>query len=80
MKKTISRLYIETEQHPQKSPDNDPLNYYFWNKIKTKVYEDGLNTPFENEEELISRMKPVWKECITKTKVIRKAIIIKTNS
>ena len=31
------------------------MGYYFWDKIKRKVYEDRLNTPFESEEEMISK-------------------------
>jgi len=28
-----------------------------------KVYEGHINTSFENEEEMIRRIKSVWKEC-----------------
>ena len=31
------------------SPDSSPLNYYFWNKVKGKVYGNRLNQSFENE-------------------------------
>ena len=42
--------------------NQNPLDYYFWNKVKTKEYEVRLNTPFESEEEIISKIKSVWKE------------------
>ena len=38
------------------------------------MYENRLNTPFENEKELISKLKSVWKECATNTTEIRKAM------
>ena len=33
-----------------------------------------INTSTENEEELISKIKSVWKECAADTKEIRKAM------
>ena len=38
------------------------------------MYENRLNTPFENEEELVSKIKSVWKECATNIEEIRKAM------
>ena len=55
LKETIPRRYIKKDQCPPKSPDSNPLNYYFWNKVNTKVYKDRLNTPFESEEDMISK-------------------------
>ena len=49
--------------------------YYFWNKVKTTVYEDRLNTPFESEEDTISKIKPVWKECASNLAEIGKFIL-----
>jgi len=40
-----------------KSLDSNPLNYYFWNKVKTKVYKDRLNIPFKSEEKIIAKME-----------------------
>ena len=64
----------QKDQWPPKSPDNNPLDYYFWNKVKTKVYEDRLNTPFESEEEMISKIKSVWKEYASNLVEIRKSM------
>jgi len=37
------------------------------------VYEGRLDAPFDDEEELISKIKSVWKECVNKEE-IRKAM------
>ena len=74
LKETIPWRYIKKDQWPPKSPDNNPLDYYFWNKVKTKVYEDRLNTPFESEEEMISKIKSVWKEYASNLVEIRKSM------
>ena len=44
------------------SPDCSPLNYYFWNKVKGKVYGNRLNQSFENEWELKKWIKSVWND------------------
>ena len=49
-------------------------DYYLWNKVKTRLYEDRLNTPFESEEEMISKIKSVWKEWAWNLIEIRKSI------
>ena len=38
------------------------------------VYEGRMKNPFKNEEELKARMRTAWKECVTNTTEIRKAI------
>ena len=72
LKETIPRRYIKKDQWPPKSSDSNPLDYYSWNKVKTKVYEDRLNTPFESEEEMISKIKSVRKECTSNLLEIQK--------
>ena len=62
MNETIPQHYIKKDQWPPKPPDSNPLDYYLWNKVKTKVYEDRLKVS-ENEKEMISKLKSVWKEC-----------------
>ena len=74
LKETITRHYVKKDEWPPKSPDSNPLDYYFWNKVKTKLYEDRLNTPSENDEEMISKIKSVWKECALNLVEIRKSM------
>ena len=69
----MPQRYIKKDQRPPKSPDSNPLDYYFWNKVKTKVYEDRQNTPLESEEE-ISKIKSLWKECASNLVEIRKSM------
>ena len=49
------------------------MDYYFWNKVTAKVYEDRLNTPFESEE-MISKIKLVWEKCASNLVEIRKSL------
>ena len=61
MNETIPRHCIKKDQWPTKPSGSNPLDNYFWNKVKTKVYEDRLKV-LENEKEMISKLKSVWKE------------------
>ena len=61
MNETIPRHCIKKDQWPPKPSGSNPLDNYFWNKVKTKVYEDRLKV-LENEKEMISKLKSVWKE------------------
>ena len=36
---TIPRRYVKRNEWPLKSPDSNPLDYYFWSKVKRKAYE-----------------------------------------
>ena len=56
------------------SPDCNPLDYHFWDKVKVKVYEGRFNQPFENEEQLKRRIRRVWNEMATDVVEIRKAL------
>ena len=71
---TIPRRYIKKDEWPPKSPDSNPLDYFFWNEVKTKVYAGRLNTPFETEEEIIKKIKAVWDTCAKNLKPIRKSM------
>ena len=58
LKENILWHYIKKDQWSPKSPGSYPLDYYFWNKVTAKAYEDRLNTSFESEE-MISKIKVV---------------------
>ena len=74
LEETIPRRYVKKDQWPPKSPDANPLDYYFWSRVKEKVYEGRLNKPFESEAEMIRRIKSVWKECASNLPEIRKSM------
>ena len=40
LKKTILQSYIKKHQWSPKSPGSNQLDFYFWNKVQTKVYKD----------------------------------------
>ena len=48
LKGMIAQSYIKKGERPPKLQCNNSLDYYFWHKVKTKVYENRLNTPFES--------------------------------
>ena len=52
----------------------NPLDYYFWNKVKEKVYENRLNKPFENKRELNKQIERVWKDIAFSLPEIQRAI------
>ena len=49
------------------------LDYFFWDIVKTKLYQGRAGEPFSSEEELKTK-KAVWKDRATDLKPLRKAI------
>ena len=60
------RTELDVKRKTPKSPDSNPLDYYFWNALKVKVYE-GLPKPFTSIEQLKRRVKRVWALLSTKS-------------
>ena len=52
----------------------NPLDYFFWDLVKTKVYQGRPGEPFSSEEELKMKIKATWKDCAIDLKPLRKAI------
>ena len=52
----------------------NPLDYFFWDLVNTKVYQGRAGEPFSSEEELKTKIKTVWRDCATDFKPLRKAI------
>ena len=74
LQENMPRRHVSKEEWPPKSPDSNPLDYYFWNQVKQKVYADRHNKPFASEDEMKQRIKSVWNECASNTEEIRKAM------
>ena len=74
LRQRLKRRFVKNTEWPPSSPDCNPLDYHFWNRVQEKVYEGRHCNPFENEEELKSRILEVWDECTSNMKVIRKAL------
>ena len=69
----VSKFIKHTEWLPS-SPDYNPLNYDFWNKIKEKVQEDRFGQPFKSEDELKKKIKKALSEVGQDLPEIRKAL------
>ena len=54
----------------------NPLDHYFWFKIKEKVYEDQFNQPFVNSKELERNIKKAWSKVAHNLIKIRKALTL----
>ena len=74
LEKKLKRRFIRAEEWPPSSPDINPLDYFYWDFVKTKVYEGRFGNAFESEKALKKRIKQVWKECAKDLVTIRKSI------
>lgn len=74
LKETIPRRFVKKDEWPPKSPDSNPLDYYFWNKVKREVYKGRLNKPFKTEEEIMKKIRSVWRKCACDLDEIRKSM------
>ena len=57
LKEKLEKRFIKRTEWPPSSPDCNPLDCYFWNEIKEKIYEDRFNQLFGNSNELKERPK-----------------------
>ena len=74
VKEKLGKRFIKHTEWPPSSPDCNPLDYHFWNKIKEKVYEDWFNQHFGNSSELKRKIKKVWPKVMHDLTEIRKAL------
>ena len=74
LKDKLRTRFVKSGEWPPASPDCNPLDYHFWDKLKVKVYEGRFNQPFDNEKQLKRRIRTVWNEMATDLVEIRKAL------
>ena len=74
LKKTLKRRFVKCVEWSPSSPNVNPLDLFFWDLAKTKVYQGRAEQPFSSEEELKTNLKAVRKGCATDLKPLRKAI------
>jgi hypothetical protein len=74
LKEKFKSRFLPSDAWPPGSPDCNPLDFFFWDSVKCKVYEGRHNNPFANYTELKERIEEVWQECATDLTPIRKAI------
>ena len=70
---TLKRRFIKAGEWPPSSLDVNPLDYFFWDLVKIKVYGGRMGQPFATDTELKAKIKAVWKECASNLPAIRKA-------
>ena len=46
MKTELKHRFVTSAEWPPASPDCNPLDYIFWDAVKSRVYEGRLNKPF----------------------------------
>ena len=51
LEKTLNCCFIKCAEWPPSSPDVNPLDYFFCNLVKTKVYQGRAGDPFSSEED-----------------------------
>ena len=73
LEKTLKSHLVKYLEWSSSSPELNPLDYFFWNLVKTKVYQDRAGELFSSEEKLKTKMA-VWKDCATDLKLLRKSI------
>ena len=74
LKDTLKRGYIAKNARPPSSPDTNPLDRWFRDAVKWKVYDVRAGRPFDNEQGLKNTMKRVWSSVVSDKKTIWKAI------
>ena len=59
LKTELKRLFLTSPEWLPASLDFNLLDYFFWDAVKSRVYEGRLNKPFINLGELKARIKAV---------------------
>ena len=50
LREELKSRFVANTKWPPSSPDCNPLDYYFWNEIKEKMYIGHHAKPFESEK------------------------------
>ena len=66
--------FIRAEEWTPSSTDVNLLNYFCWEFVKSKFYEEGSGKPFLSEAELEKKIKSVWNICANNLIPTRKTI------
>ena len=70
----LKSRFVKNTEWPPSSPDCNPLDYLFCNKVQEKVYQGRHCNPFNDVEELKAKILEVWDECANDLKGVRKAL------
>ena len=72
LKENFGRSVIRKDQWPPNSPDCNPLDFFFWDEVKRKVYL-GRRERFQSLAERKKRIRQVWRQSYD-FNILRKAI------
>ena len=70
----LNKRFVKYLEWPPTSSDCNPLDYYFWEKVQRKGFENRFNRTFENENALKRQIRRVWLEVSRDIEEIRKAL------
>ena len=73
-KQKLKSIFVKSTDRLPKSPDCNPLDYYFWDRVQEKVYDGRYYYPFATIDELKRRIRDFWDECATDLPQIRKVM------
>ena len=59
LEKSLKHRFVKCVEWPPSSPDVNPLDYFFWDLVKTKVNQGRAGEPFSSE-----RLKNENKSCV----------------
>ena len=51
LEKTLKRRFVKCVEWLSSSPDVNPLDYFFGDLVKAKIYQGTAGEPFRSEEE-----------------------------
>ena len=74
LKQKLKSRFVKNTDWPPKSPDCNPLDYYFWDRVQEKVFDGRYCYPFTMIDELKGRIHDIWDEYATDLPKICKAI------
>ena len=55
--KKMGRGFIRAKEGPSLSPDVNQLDYFYWDFVKSKLYDERSGKPFASEPELKKKIK-----------------------
>ena len=74
LKHKLKSRFVKNTGWLPKSPDCNPLDYFFWDHVQEKVHDGHYCYPFVTIDELKRRICDVFHECVTDFPKIHKAM------
>ena len=74
LEQKLKSEFVKNTDWPPKSPDCNPLDYYFWDRVPERVYDCRYCYLFATIDELKRIIRDVWDQCATDLPQICKAM------